>query len=79
MRQEGRDAVRRQLPEELWPVLDQLVEEYRFYALKFHGRPFVSFKVLAALIEDGWRPSKRRTSKDQMTKARAAAQIRRTS
>ena len=46
---------REKLPEELRPVFDQLVEEYRFHATIFHRAPFVSPKVLAALVRDGWR------------------------
>jgi hypothetical protein len=51
------EQVRTELPESVRPTFDQLVEEYRFHALLFHGRPFVSYKVLAALVSDGWRPS----------------------
>lgn len=56
MSQKEKDAIRSQLPEDLQPVFDRLVEEYRFHALRIHGHPFVSYKVLAALVEDGWQP-----------------------
>lgn len=48
---------REKLPAELRSVFDQLVAEYRFHAQAFHNAPFVSPKVLAALVRDGWRPS----------------------
>lgn len=47
---------REALSEELRPVFDQLVEEYRFYALKHHGTKVASYKILADLIRAGWRP-----------------------
>jgi hypothetical protein len=45
------------LPEDLRPIFEQLVEEYRFHSTVVHGKPFVSYGVLAALVRDGWRPS----------------------
>jgi hypothetical protein len=45
------------LPSELHPNLDELLEDYRFAALKHHGREWVSPKVLAELILMGWRAS----------------------
>ena len=51
--QQARDA----LPEDLRPVFDQLVDDYRFAAHTYHGSPFVSYHVLAEIVKAGWRPS----------------------
>lgn len=48
-------AERQRLPEHLRPRFDNLVEAYRFHAFRFYQRPFVSYKILAALVADGWR------------------------
>jgi hypothetical protein len=47
---------REKLPEQLRPVFDQLVAEYKFACLKHYGRELVSYKVLADLVRDGWKP-----------------------
>jgi hypothetical protein len=49
---------RESLPEQLRSVYDQLVEEYSFYALKHHGRRWVSYAIIAELVRDGWRPTR---------------------
>jgi hypothetical protein len=46
---------RERLSEELRPVFDQLVEEYKFACLEHYGRELVSYKVLADLVRGGWR------------------------
>lgn len=48
---------RNSLPEELKPVFDDLVADYRYAATLRHGRPYVSYVVLADLIKAGWRLS----------------------
>ncbi|MBM4118684.1 hypothetical protein FJ251_13305 [bacterium] len=45
------------LPEGLRNDFDSLVEMYRFYAFLHYERPFVSYKILADLVRNGWRPS----------------------
>src|SRR5262249_40386608 len=46
-------------------IFDRLVEAYRFYAFSFYHRPFVSYRILAALVRDGWRlPSATPTIQD---------------
>ena len=45
------------LPEELRPHYRSLVEQYAFHTTKFYGKGYVAYKVLAALIKDGWRQS----------------------
>ena len=54
---EKQEEVRRTLPEDLVPIFDALVEEYRFFAVIHHRAPFVSYVVLADLVRSGWRPS----------------------
>ena len=46
---------RESLPSQLRGVFDKLVEDYRFAAFERHGSPFVSYRVLADLVELGWR------------------------
>jgi hypothetical protein len=46
---------REKLPPELRPDFDSLVAMYRYYALVHHKQAFVSYKVLADLIREGWR------------------------
>jgi hypothetical protein len=46
---------REALPEELRDEYMRLVEAYRYHAFLIHSQPFVSYRVLAALIRDGWR------------------------
>lgn len=46
-RSEKHEAARRSLPDDLKPVFDDLVGDYRFYATKYHGSPFVSYVVLS--------------------------------
>lgn len=54
-RTESHEKARNSLPEELKPVFDDLVGDYRFAATKHHGSPFVSYKVLAEMVRMGWR------------------------
>jgi hypothetical protein len=51
-----RDQIREELPEDLRPIFDQLVDEYKFYSFKIHGKEFVSYGILGELVKDGWRP-----------------------
>lgn len=48
---------REMLSTDLHPLLDQMIEEYRFAAFKHHGGRFVSPRVIAELILMGWRPT----------------------
>lgn len=47
--------VRESLPEELRSIYDALVGDYEFLAIKHHGKPFVSYKILGDLVREGWR------------------------
>jgi len=53
---------RESLPEELRPVYDDMVADYEFMALKHHGRKFVSYKIIADLVKEGWRLPTRKDS-----------------
>ncbi len=46
---------RERVPEELREEFDRLVEMYRYHAFIHYSRPFVSYRILADLILDGWR------------------------
>lgn len=46
---------REYLPEELRLVYDDMVAEHAFFSLKHHGRKFVSYKIIADLVKEGWR------------------------
>lgn len=46
---------RERLSPELRGEFDTLVKWYRYYAMVHHKQPFTSYKILAALIRDGWR------------------------
>lgn len=61
----SREEARNQLDEELRPIFDQLVDEYKFYCLQFYKNSFVSYKILAALVESGWHPSDKELSDSQ--------------
>jgi hypothetical protein len=43
------------LPEELRPIYKEMVEEYKFYALKRYGKAWVAYDVIADLVRSGWR------------------------
>jgi hypothetical protein len=45
---------REDLPPALHAAYDFLVDSYRFYAFVHDRHPFVSYKVLASLILEGW-------------------------
>ena len=50
------EQVRESLPEELRPFYEEMAASYAFYSLKYHGREFVSYQIIADLIKEGWRP-----------------------
>jgi hypothetical protein len=43
------------LPDELKPIFDDFVADYKFHATKRHGAPYVSYIVLADMVRAGWR------------------------
>jgi hypothetical protein len=58
-RSEKHEAARASLPEELCPIFDQFVEDYKFAGTIHHGSPFVSYIILAEMVKAGWRLSER--------------------
>jgi len=45
------------LPDELKPIFDDFVADYKYAATLRHGRPYISYIVLADMIRAGWRLS----------------------
>jgi hypothetical protein len=43
------------VPADLQRIFDELLDDYRFAALKHHGREWVAPKVIAELVLMGWR------------------------
>jgi hypothetical protein len=56
-RSEKHELARNSLPDDLKPIFDDLVADYKFIATKHHGAPYVSYIVLADLVREGWRRS----------------------
>jgi hypothetical protein len=54
------EEVRSGLSQSECEAFDELVEDYRFFALKHHRGRFVSYQVLAELIRSGWRCARER-------------------
>lgn len=54
-RSEKLELARNSLPDDLKPVFDDFVADYRFAATKHHGAPYVSYIVLAEMVKAGWR------------------------
>jgi hypothetical protein len=50
-----REESRRNLPEDLRTVFDELVLDYQAAAMTHHRMPFVSYVVLADVVRAGWR------------------------
>jgi len=50
---EARDS----LPEDLGPIFDDFVADYKYVATMRHGRPYISYIVLADMVRAGWRLS----------------------
>jgi len=46
---------RNTLPEELKAVFDDFVRDYKYAATVRHGRPYISYIVLADMVRAGWR------------------------
>ncbi len=54
-RSEKEEEARRTLPDELKPIFDDFVAHYKYAASLRHGRPYVSYIVLADMVKAGWR------------------------
>ena len=48
---------RNSLPDELKPIYDEFVSDYKYATTAMHGRPYVSYIVLSDLVRAGWRCS----------------------
>lgn len=48
---------RNSLPDELKPIFDDFVADYKYAATMRHGRPYISYIVLADMVRAGWRLS----------------------
>lgn len=48
---------RNSLPDELKPIYDDFVADYKYAATLRYGRPYISYIVLADMIRAGWRLS----------------------
>jgi len=46
---------RNTLPDELKPIFDEFVSDYKYAATLRHGRPYISYIVLADMTRAGWR------------------------
>lgn len=53
------EEARNSLPDDLRPIFDQLVAEYKYAAAMRHGAPYVSYIVLADIVRAGWRLSEK--------------------
>lgn len=54
-RTEKHEQARNSLPDELKPVFDELVEDYKFATITRYGQGYVAYLVLADLVRIGWR------------------------
>ena len=54
---EKQTGARNSLPDNLQPVYDDFVSDYKYAATLRHGRPYISYIVLADMIRAGWRLS----------------------
>jgi hypothetical protein len=46
---------RNSLPDDLKPIFDEFVADYRYAATMRHGKPYISYIVLADMVRAGWR------------------------
>ena len=49
------EQARNSLPDDLKPVFDELVEDYKFASVKQLGGGYVAYNVLAEIVRIGWR------------------------
>jgi len=49
------EEARNALPEDLKSVFDDFVSDYMYAATVRHGRPYISYIVLADMVRAGWR------------------------
>ena len=49
------EEARNTLPDELQPIFEEFVDDYKYCASMRHGRPYISYIVLADMVRAGWR------------------------
>lgn len=54
-RSQKHEEARNTLPDDLKPVFDEMVEDYKFATFTRYGSGYVAYIVLADLIRVGWR------------------------
>jgi hypothetical protein len=54
-RTEKHEQARNSLPDDLKPIFDRFVNDYKFHGMTRYGSPFVSYIILADMIREGWR------------------------
>ena len=54
-RSQKHEEARNTLPDDLKPIFDELVEDYKFATIKRYGTGYVAYIVLADLVRVGWR------------------------
>ena len=65
------EEARNSLPDDLRPVFDYFVADYRFHGTKRHGKPYISYIVLADMVRAGWRLAAEPTRDDSPTNEKA--------
>jgi hypothetical protein len=53
-RSEKELEARNSLPEELKPIFDDFVADYKYAAIVRHGKPYISYLVLGDMVKAGW-------------------------
>jgi len=48
---------KRTIPSDLLPIYEQLISEYKLFCKKQCGMAWVNYKILADLVNAGWRPT----------------------
>ncbi len=56
------------LGDRLKPIFEEFVSDYRYAATARHGKPYVSYIVLADMVRAGWRCSAEPQKESQITK-----------
>lgn len=56
---------RNSLPKELRPIFDEFVSDYKYEATLRHGKPYISYIVLADMVKAGWRCSAKPIKKEK--------------
>lgn len=54
-RRKTRREARNSLPDDLKPVFDEFIADYRYAATVRHGKPYISYIVAADIVRAGWR------------------------